>query len=602
MKKIFLSLAVFMAAQVGLMAQTDYSQDWMITDFEEEESVALDWASADGGSMAIVPDPYDATNNVMQFVRKDGGQIWDGLIKSGDIEVGLAGHWDNVIHISKDATKGYRYFVLRLLKTKDGEVVVKPERKHPELGQKGSEQLPLVGPSRVGKWQTFIFDLADPAYSRANFDLAANDEALGGYNILVIQPDRSAGGNTDTTYIDDMYFTNNPPVIPVYEQVVGDFKAFVNPALIRLSWAKMDAASKYHIYMDGNLLTTLEDNRTVEFEVAVADYGLLPDTDYLFEIEAEDAEGNKTDGMASVSARIMRVAEDGSWAVINDFETPSTWTLWQAGQIDPCVDNPDKSGINTSDKVMKFVRTEGNGLMYGEEGRNSNSNSFATATFKGQKEVFLGMADDGISFKYVQLQVRRPITYGNVILKIDGKNLTPIYADTVAKDSIVRSGSNGSEIKEYIYRNMCAENVWTNYVFSMEKMTESKAINDFQLVVDYTFEDIAAGEERVLFLVVAVALKKQEPIDAETGVQEVNNDMFHMFIFNNNKLGFELKANANCTVNVYNVTGQCVASMNQDFISGFNSVNLPVEQNGVYVVALRNNADNAQQVIKMIVR
>ena len=149
---------------------------------------------------------------------------------------------------------------------------------------------------------------------------------------------------------------------------------------------------------------------------------------------------------------------------------------------------------------------------------------------------------------------------------------------------------------------MCAENVWTNYVFSMEKMTESKAINDFQLVVDYTFEDIAAGEERVFFVDNLVATMTPEPIDAETGVQEVNNDMFHMFIFNNNKLGFELKANANCTVNVYNVTGQCVASMNQDFISGFNSVNLPVEQNGVYVVALRNNADNAQQVIKMIVR
>lgn len=598
MKKIFLSLTVFLAVQLGLFAQTDYSQDWIITDFEEDESVALDWASADGGSMEIVPDPFDATNNVMRFVRKDGGQIWDGLIKSGDLEPGAKGYWDKVINISKDASQGYRYFVLRLLKTKAGEVVVKPERKHPELGQKGSEQLPLVGPSRIGKWQTFIFDLADPAYSRANFDLVANNDALGGYNILVIQPDRTNGGTMDTTYIDDMYFTNNPPTIPVYEQVVGDFQAFVNPALIKLTWAKMDAAAKYHLYMDGELLETLEDNRITEYEVSVADNGLLPDIDYVFTIEAEDAEGNKTDGVATVSARIMRVAEDGSWAVINDFEYPSTWTLWQAGQVDPCVDNPDKSGINTSNKVMKFVRTEGNGLMYGESGRDSNSNSFATATFKGQKEVYLGMTDDGLSFKYVQLQVRRPISYGNVILKVDGKNLIPLYGETVTKDSIVRQADN-KEIKEYIYRNICEPDVWTNYVYSMEQLTESKAINDFQIVVDYTFEDIAAGEERVYYVDNLVATMTPAPIDIGSGIRNTASDAFNMFVYNENKLGFVLPETANCMISIYNLAGQCVTSINGRYVAGFNSVELPLQKVGVYAVALRNGTE--QQVIKMIV-
>lgn len=596
--KVLFSLLLVIS--FSLMAQTTVmpglSNPWMIDDFEGDSLAAANWGLADGGIKEVVSDPLDPTNKVLRFVRKDGGAIWGGIIRNFNVDDPQATNLlPGKFQIGTTGLPKYQYLVFRALKNTTGEIVGKVEFKGlTPVQQYGSEHLPNDPPSRIGKWQWYIFDMANKAKSRSGYDLVANNDKNGGYNILFIQPDRG-GNKADTIYIDDIYFTNTPPVIPIDEQKIAGFSALATDVKVVLKWNRMEVADKYNIKLDGRVIATIDDNRIVSKEFNYDEIGMVPGVKYSFEIEGENNAGKKTDGVSVAQAYRLKAAEDFSWVLVEDFEKDFyKWTRWQDGAHQDYFDNPVKGVGNNSDKVLRLTRTPGDSLAFAAKGRSSNSNTFVTFTVRNYFEIACdSTSTNEEAFKYFQLQMYSPVSNGLPQVKIGGLTLDPIIASrksTWERDSIFQEPSSGTNpVRSYFYKNSREPNVWTTYVYKFTKGLTN--VSQIEILPDNTYENTKRTQETRHFYVDNMVFSMTaDPVVVSSQPKVTRNNQHKMFV-HENSLYFELANTRNISLKVFDISGRMLHDMsNKTYNMGLNSIELPTTKGGVYIVELITEA------------
>ena len=598
MKTRVLFLAIFSFMSLGSFAQTTalpgVASPWIIEDFEGDSLAAANWGMADGGVKEVVADPFDPTNKVLRFVRKDGGAIWGGIIRNFNVDDPQAVNLlPGKFQIGTTGLPKYQYLVFRALKSTPGEIVGKVEFKGlTPVQQYGSEHLPNDPPARVGKWQWFIFDLANKAKSRSGYDLALNNDKNGGYNILFIQPDRG-GNKADTTYIDDVYFTNTPPVIPIEELKISGFSALATDYKLVLKWNKMEVADKYHIKLNGQVLATIDDNRIVTKELTYEEAGMQPGVKYAFEIEGENNAGKKTDGTSIAYAYRLKAAEDFSWVLAEDFEKDFyKWTRWQDGAHQDYFENPVKGTGNLSDRVLRLTRTPGDSLAYGAKGRTSNSNTFVTFTVKNYFEIPMDSTPSNQeAFKYFQMQMYSPIEQGLPVVKIGGLTLDPIIESRKpgwVRDSLLQEPPSGTNpIKSYYYRNARYANEWRTYVYRFTKGLTN--VSQIEILPDNAFDNTKLTQvTRHYYVDNLLFSMSAEPVMLSSVPKTMQSNQFKMFV-HDQKVYFELQNSNNVSLKMYDVSGRLISDLSgKAFVNGLNSVSLPATNNGIYILELRN--------------
>ncbi|MDX9747602.1 MAG: T9SS type A sorting domain-containing protein [Paludibacter sp.] len=605
-KLLFIFWAAF--SITGAIAQTltlPGTEPWIIDDFEGDSAVAVNWNSADGGSRAIVTDPFDPTNKVLRYVRKSGGQIWDGPIRSFNVDdpTSTGNLLPSKYQVGTTGLPKYQYVVFRALKSTPGELVAKVEFKGlTPVQQYGSEHLPNDPPSRVGKWQWFIFNLADKTKSRSSYDLVANNDKNGGYNVFLIQPDRSSGGNTDTTYIDDIYFTNTPPVIPIDQQKIAGFSALATDFKIVLKWNKMEVADKYIIKMNGQQLAVIDDNRVVSHEMTYEEAGMQPGIKYEFSVSGANNSGLTTDGESLAYAYRLKAAEDFSWVLAEDFEKDFyKWTRWQDGSHQEYLENPVKGAGNMSDRVLRLTRTPGDSLAYGAQGRTGNSNTFVTFTVKNYFQVPMDSSSTNEeAFKYFQMQMHSPVGNGLPVVKIGGLTLDPIVASRQqgwVKDSVIQATATGT-VKSYFYRNSRPANQWVNFVYKFTKgMTN---VSQIEILPDNTFENTKRTQEiRNYYVDNLIFSMTADPVVISSLPSNLVRKEYNMFVHGNEVI-FDLPSAQPVSLRLFDISGRSVAVLadKATMFEGINSMQLPELNSGVYIVELRTASGT--QSLKLI--
>lgn len=591
----------------GVKAQTlalPGTNPWIIDDFEGDSAIAVNWVSADGGFKAVVKDPFDPTNNCLMYVRKDGGAIWDGPIRSFNVDDPLAVNLlPSKYQVGNTGLPKYQYVVFRALKKNTTEIVAKVEFKGlTPVQQYGSEHLPNDPAARPGKWQWFIFDLNNKAKSRSGYDLSANNDKNGGYNVFLIQPDRGGNGK-DTTYIDDIYFTNTPPVIPIEEQKIAGFSALSTDFKVVLKWNKMDVADKYVIKLNGQELATIDDNRIVTKELTYDEASMQPGIKYSFEIEGRNLAGKTTDGTSIAYAYKLKAAEDFSWVVAEDFEKDMyKWTRWQDGAHQDYFENPVKGTGNTSDRVLKLVRTPGDSLAYAAKGRSGNSNTFVTFTCKNYFQVPCdSTTTNEEAFRYFHLQMHSPTGNGLPVVKLSNAGagvvtLEPIASSrksTWALDSIFQEPSSGTNpVRSYYYKNSREPNTWMTFVYKFPKGLTN--VSQIELIPDNTYENTKRTQETRNFYVDNMLFSMTaDPIIFTALPRTKETTVAKMFV-TRDQLYFSMKQNEKVNVNIYNVSGQRVANLlsGQRVDTGMFSVALPQLNSGIYIIELQTSRGN----------
>ncbi len=608
MKSKLLLLAGICLFGMGLKSQTltlPGTNPWIIDDFEGDSAKAVNWVSADGGYKAVVKDPFDPTNKCLMYVRKDGGAIWDGPIRSFNVDD--PGATNNLLpskfQVGNTGLPKYQYVVFRALKKNTTEIVAKVEFKGlTPVQQYGSEHLPNDPAARPGKWQWFIFDLNNKTKSRSGYDLSANNDKNGGYNVFLIQPDR--GGNAkDTTYIDDIYFTNTPPVIPIDEQKIAGFSAMSTDFKVVLKWNKMDVADKYVIKLEGQVLATIDDNRIITKELTYEEAGMLPGVKYMFEIEGQNNAGKKTDGASVAYAYKLKAADDFSWVLAEDFEKDMyKWTRWQDGSHQEYFDNPVKGTANNSNKVLKLVRTPGDSLAYAAKGRSSNSNSFVTFTCKNYFQVPCDTTATNLeAFRYFQVQMYSPVERGLPIVKLSNAGAGVVILEPVnesrkpgfSKDSLMQEPASGTTpVKQYFWKNAKYANEWRTYAFKFPKgLTQ---VNQIEFCPDNAFDNTKRTQETRNYYVDNIIFSMTpDPIIFSAIPQTKETPVSKMFI-TRDQLFFSLKTSENVNVRMFDVSGRLIANLlnNQPVDAGMYSVAVPTLQSGVYIVELQTKSGN----------
>jgi hypothetical protein len=601
MKSKLLLLASIRLIGMGLKAQTlalPGTNPWIIDDFEGDSAKAVNWVSADGGKREVVKDPLDPTNKCLMYVRKDAGAIWDGPIRSFNVDDPLATNLlPSKYQVGNTGLPKYQYVVFRALKKNTSELVAKVEFKGlTPTQQYGSEHLPNDPAARPGKWQWFIFDLNNKAKSRSGYDLSANNDKNGGYNVFLIQPDR--GGNAkDTTFIDDIYFTNTPPVIPIDEQKIAGFSALSTDFKVVLKWNKMDVADKYVIKLNGQVLATIDDNRIVSKELTYDEAGMQPGTKYMFEIEGQNLAGKKTDGTSTAFAYKLKAADDFSWVLAEDFEKDMyKWTRWQDGAHQEYFDNPVKATGNASNKVLKLVRTPGDSLAYGAPGRSSNSNSFVTFTCKNYFQVPCDTTSTNLeAFRYLQIQMYSPVERGLPIVKLSNAGSGAVQLEPInesrkpgfAKDSLV-----WGTVKQYYWKNARYANEWRTYAFKFPKGLAQ--INQVELCPDNAFDNTKRAQETRNFYVDNIIFSMTpDPIIFSAIPQTKETIVSKMFV-TRDQLFFSLKNSEKVNARMYDISGKLVANLlnNQTVEAGMYSVVMPALNTGIYIIELQTNSGN----------
>jgi len=605
-KLLFLTGACLIG--LSLTAQTltlPGSNPWIIDDFEGDSAKAVNWVSADGGKRAIVADPMDPTNKCFRYIRKDGGAIWDGPIRSFNVDDPNATNLlPSKYQVGNTGLPKYQYVVFRALKKNTTEIVAKIEFKGlTPVQQYGSEHLPNDPAARPGKWQWFIFDLANKAKSRSGYDLVANNDKNGGYNVFLIQPDRGGNG-PDTTYIDDIYFTNTPPVIPIEELKIAGFSAMSTDFKVVLKWNKMDVADKYVIKLDGKELAVIDDNRIVTKELTYEEAGMQPGVKYAFEIEGRSNAGKTTDGTSIAYAYRLKAAEDFSWVLADDFEKDMyKWTRWQDGDFKEYFDNPVKGIGNYSNKVLKLVRTPGDSLAYGAKGRTSNSNTFVTFTCKNYYQIPCDTTSTNQeAYRYMQFQMYSPVEKGLPIIKIGGLSIDPIVASrksTWEKDSVMQNPPSGTNlVKSYFYKNSREANKWSTYAFKFAKgLTQ---ISQVEIVPDNTFDNTKRTLETRTFYVDNILFSMTpDPITISAIPSTKETGITKMFV-TRDQLFFSLKTAEKVQAVIYDIAGKQVAKIlnNQLVDAGMFTVALPELNEGIYIIELQTKAE--RQTLKII--
>ncbi|MBR8538015.1 sulfatase-like hydrolase/transferase [Carboxylicivirga sediminis] len=286
-------------------------------DEDFENVVKLMFNNMGGGTCEYAANPNPAgintSANVLKVTIADQAQDWSG-------------GWASVPRFQKK----YRYVHMKVLKERTSSVRFKVEGDN----NTGVTSLNMNQYTKVGEWQDLVFDL--------DF-----------YNAVVkinIQPDFVVGTET-VVYIDDIWFSDDPtPRGASFSETipVGLSATDITGNTANFTWNPVAEAVAYHVYMDGEFYQEVNTN-------TIALTNLQSNGSYELSVVAV----NSRDELSASSEVYSLMMPEYSY-IICDFDT-KTGDFRELGQLPfEIISNPDKTGINPSNNVLKIQRLSGN--------------------------------------------------------------------------------------------------------------------------------------------------------------------------------------------------------------------------------------------------
>ena len=308
--------ATLMPAQWGW--QTSVGEYVKHHDEDFEKVVKTQFNQLGGGVSEFVENPnksgINTSNTVLKITLADQAQDWSG-------------GWASAHRFQKK----YRYVHVKVLKERTTPVRFKVE------GDGGANYtaMNINDYSNVGEWQDLVFDV----------DFYA---AVTKFNI---QPDYITDGSATVVYIDDIWYSDDPtPRGAAFGEIkpIGLTATDITSSSATISWDAIGEAVSYQVYKDGNLLEEVTTN-------SISLSNLQSDGIYNIHIVGVNNMSEQT--MESDPFTLMM--PDYAY-VICDFDTKSETFEILGSTVISVTANPDKSGINTSDNVLKIERLAGN--------------------------------------------------------------------------------------------------------------------------------------------------------------------------------------------------------------------------------------------------
>jgi len=335
MRKITI-LMVFVA--LGLVADAVTPDALMLSNFGSKDVRPTSMQSA---TLTYESDPDDATNQVMKISMPVNAASYAGGVYANMF-------YSKYITVGNTSANQYKYLVIRARKGTTNPFEIKLEFNLAAgaitANSKTIQINPIAGTydyaANQNKWAYYIFDVG----GNANANLT--------YKNLNISPDKGNISTINTTYIDDIYFTNTP--------LTTDFTT-LTPQLAYSRTANeitithtVPHARSYKIYDGSNSLlstTTNALNTTIT--------GLNPNTSYTYKISGVNESGaESTKATVTITTRKNKNA---TVEVIDDFEGASNigWYNLSTATVYYNESNPTTNGYNQSEKCAKVYIASG---------------------------------------------------------------------------------------------------------------------------------------------------------------------------------------------------------------------------------------------------
>lgn len=235
----------------------------------------------------------------------------------------------------------YRYLKVKLLKQSTDPVQLKLQQ---TADNTSADYVAINTPTKIGEWEEFTFDLLTDANN-------VSQEGKS-FNSITLVPQNSSTANT-VTYIDNLRLSNvidDKPENIAFSQKKVDGIQFTNRTSnsCALKWNKIVDATKYNIYKDKQLYSTITDTVLVVS-------GLTSGTNYKFSVTAQNV--NSQPSISSDEMTVPVRLKTATAEYVDNFENAFVpWTSLSGAALYPDQANPASSVINPSAKTMKVTR------------------------------------------------------------------------------------------------------------------------------------------------------------------------------------------------------------------------------------------------------
>lgn len=363
-----------------------------------------------------IADPDNGSNNILEFNRASTASTWHGP------------QWNNSVmtagvSIGSNSSTQYRYLVVKAKKSTSFKISA--------ALQTGVSSAPNItfessNAYTIGSWVNYVFDLGS---------------ANGTYKLLYVMPENGGSASAVTTYLDDIYFTNNISSLVSSSAITG-YTGWTPTAYgragksVSLFWPSVTTATSYNVYDGSTMLATGITNPYVTLT------GLSSNTTYNIQISGTNSNGESLKSTALVVK--TRTKAGVNYEVIDEMEGSNPgWAVMSNATLTYGATNPSQTSPNTSTKAIKVAFSNTN-------------NNYAGAQINIERITTGTQAN----YRYLHVKILRPTTApetsGVKLKMIQGGN-------TLGQTSLVEQEIPlvaGSVIKR--------DGTWQDYVFDLK--------------------------------------------------------------------------------------------------------------------------------------
>ena len=261
-------------------------------------------------TISTIVDSDNNSNHIMQFTRTATSSVWHGP-QWGNATTAPSSAPASGINVGTNASTQYHYLVARIKKS-----TTNPCQVSLQVQGQSNVSCSASNPVIANQWVTYVFDVS-----------SFNNT----YKMVYFMPENGGSASEAITYFDDIYFTNNPPVV-----------ATLDATITATSITATSASSGGNITADGGLSVTargvcwstsqnptISDSKTADgtgtgsFTSSII--GLTPNTTYYVRSYATNSVGTGYGSQTSFSSQnsftVSGTTSVSSYSTLNSSST-----------------------------------------------------------------------------------------------------------------------------------------------------------------------------------------------------------------------------------------------------------------------------------------
>jgi len=470
-------------------------------------------------------EPYQNSDWNYQFVNnpvKSGIDTSSTVLKitippNGDVNI------SGIVDFSK-FQKRFRYLHIKVLKENISPFTV-------EIGlNDAAERVAITNndQAKTGEWEDLVFDF---------------DNYYSAMTKMVIYPNQQSYSSESIVYIDDIHFSDDPNQIGglfELQKPNGFTHQFQQDGSVLVEWNPIFGSQYYKVFVDGVEVAQSSDNSVLfdNFDVN----GI-----YRITVQAFDSSDNPSllsdEYFLTMPDYVTyKLDFEGILPTINPNGSVTGGTV-----ITEVIDNPDKSGINVSNKVLKIVRPNDLAKIYAGAYVGNNSGS--------------DLDSFRIDTRYVHMKVYK-------------QRITPVSFKILA--------ITGENPDKFSINDQSTVGAWEDMVFDFN-LIKGKLMKRMILRPDYE-----VGDYHEFYIDDIIFNNDPEPITGTPSAINVATGQTGSVFPNpaSDKLFFKGIVSEKIFGLVYNMSGQLIEQFGADAIR--NGLSLRNYTNGIYVLVLKD--------------